>query len=187
MNVSVNDLAFFYMLGKKPFYRLQSSPTAPALLQQGYYGVFTVSEPPFSSEEQVSGFDEFENFRLFGSRSNPDYAAVNGRYASVNKGRDFPILRFRIPIEPILGYIDNFHRCAVDDNHAYVDRTDEGQLNTLLYKIIKRLGEERSITPILPEEASKISRLLFKSSAQDYPLGTYSQSTDIGPQTLTHE
>ena len=66
----------------------------------------------------------------------------------------------RIPIKPIEHYEDLENK-FFDDNQAYIDKTDEGMLSTLLFKKIKRIGEERSITPILPEEASKIARLIF--------------------------
>lgn len=52
----------------------------------------------------------------------------------------------------------------IDDTTAYVDKTDEGQLWTLLFKKINKIGQARGITPLLPEEANKIARLLFKAN-----------------------
>ena len=169
MNIAIGDLVFFYMLHKKPVYTVSDSHQFDDL-QQGYYGVFKVVGNPFSSDSQIKGSYPFENHYFFGSINNSEYQDPNQRYRSLHNNNNMPVFQFRIPIEPIDGYNTHFHCCSVDDNHAYVDRTDEGNLNTLLYKKIKRIGEERSITPILPEEASKIARLIFKQSAKNYPV-----------------
>ena len=169
MNISLGDLVYFYMMKKSAFFRIAAGHSY-APLQQGYYGVFQVTGLPFVCGDQISGEYPFEEFRIFGSRDNRDYREMDRRHYVASKGKHLPILSHRIPIEPIPDYEKYFQNRVVDDNHAYVDRTDEGQLNTLLFKKIKRIGEERSITPILPEEASKISRLIFKAEKHDFPL-----------------
>ncbi len=172
MNINTGDLVFFYMQIKDPLFEL-SNKNEFNNLEQGYFGIFKVVDKPFYCEEEIRGSFPFKNYYIFGSKSNPNYSTINEHYASKQRtprARDLSILVNRIPIEPIIDYTSIFENRVVDDNHAYVDKTDEGQLYTLLFKKIKRIGEERSITPILPEEASKISRLLFKQERRKFPL-----------------
>ena len=168
MNIKVGDLVYFYMLtkGQRKFFEVQDGANFDRL-EQGYYGVFKVSGKPFMSEEEIKGAYPFENYFIFGSVENVNYPRfqlnINNRIVKP------PILYIRIPIKPIEHYEDLENK-FVDDNQAYIDKTDEGTLSTLLFKKIKRIGEERSITPILPEEASKIARLLFKQKKKNFPL-----------------
>ncbi|OGF29183.1 hypothetical protein A2515_01540 [Candidatus Falkowbacteria bacterium RIFOXYD12_FULL_34_57] len=165
MNISVGDLVYFYMQTKstdRKFFQLQNQNDFEKL-GQGYYGVFRVIDKPFISEREVRGEFPFDNFFIFGSRDNENYSNFQ------QEENRLPILSVRIPIEPINDYEDLRNK-FVDDNQAYIDKTDEGQLSTLLFKKIKRKGEERSITPILPEEASKIARLIFKQERKNFPL-----------------
>ncbi len=168
MNIKVGDLVYFYMQtkGQRKFFALQDEANFDKL-EQGYYGVFEVVGMPFFSEDEIQGSYPLENFYIFGSTTNQNYSRfsldVNGRTITP------PILYVRIPIKPIEHYED-LEKKFVDDNQAYIDKTDEGSLSTLLFKKIKRIGEERSITPILPEEASKIARLIFKQKERNFPL-----------------
>lgn len=168
MNIKIGDLVYFYMQtkGQRKFFTLQDEGNFDKL-EQGYYGVFEVVGKPFFSEDEIKGSYPLENFYIFGSTNNSNYSRfslnVNGRTVTP------PILYVRIPIKPIEHYEDLENK-FVDDNQAYIDKTDEGSLSTLLFKKIKRIGEERSITPILPEEASKIARLIFKQKKQNFPL-----------------
>jgi len=168
MNIKVGDLVYFYMQtkGQRKFFELQDEENFDKL-EQGYYGVFEVVGKPFFSEDEIQGSYPLENFYIFGSTDNQNYSRfsidVNGRTVTP------PILYVRIPIKPIEHYED-LEKKFVDDNQAYIDKTDEGSLSTLLFKKIKRIGEERSITPILPEEASKIARLIFKQKKNNFPL-----------------
>jgi len=168
MNIKVGDLVYFYMQtkGQRKFFELQDKQNFDKL-EQGYYGVFEVVGKPFFSEDEIQGSYPLENFYIFGSTDNQNYSRfsidVNGRTVTP------PILYVRIPIKPIEHYED-LEKKFVDDNQAYIDKTDEGSLSTLLFKKIKRIGEERSITPILPEEASKIARLIFKQKKNNFPL-----------------
>jgi len=164
MNIKINDLVYFYMQtkGNKKFFTLQDSHNFKNL-EQGYYGIFRVVGKPFISTKEIRGEYPFENYFIFGSNENENYS-IHERDEAI-----LPILPIRIPIEPINDFED-FKNKFVDDNHAYIDKTDEGSLSTLLFKKIKRTGEERSITPILPEEASKIARLIFKQPPKTFPL-----------------
>lgn len=168
MNIRVGDLVYFYMQtkDKRKFFKLQDEPNYD-VLEQGYYGVFKVTGSPFISEDEVQGIYPLENYFIFGSTSNSQYSKfqIAGTTGIIKP----PILYIRIPIEPIEHYEDLENK-FVDDNQAYIDKTDEGMLSTLLFKKIKRIGEERSITPILPEESSKVARLLFKQKRKKFPL-----------------
>lgn len=168
MNIKENDLVYFYMMTKNnnKFFSFLHADTFDKL-EQGYYGIFRVTGAPFRSEERITGEYPFENYMIFGDDSNAGYSD----YIRSDSGRTYgpPVLNLRIPIEPIEANNFFFNK-FVDDNQAYIDKTDEGNLSTLLFKKIKRAGEERSITPILPEEASKIARLLFKQQNYRFPL-----------------
>ncbi|MDW8106763.1 MAG: hypothetical protein RMK45_04695 [Armatimonadota bacterium] len=65
------------------------------------------------------------------------------------------ILPLRFELSPI-----NLYPRYLDDNTAYIDITDEGRLSTLIFRKITGAGRERSVNPILPEEAQKLRRLL---------------------------
>jgi hypothetical protein len=65
------------------------------------------------------------------------------------------ILPLRFPIKQVHAYSR-----YLDDNTAYVDITDEGRLSTLIFRKVYGAGRERSVNPILPEEAEKLRRLL---------------------------
>ena len=171
MNIKNGDLVYFYMQtkGQRKFFELQDEGNFDKL-EQGYYGVFEVVGKPFFSEDEISGNYPLENFYIFGSTQNENYLrfVINDSDPN-NRPIKPPILYVRIPIKPIEHYED-LEKKFVDDNQAYIDKTDEGMLSTLLFKKIKRIGEERSITPILPEEASKIARLIFKQKRKNFPI-----------------
>jgi hypothetical protein len=65
------------------------------------------------------------------------------------------ILPLRFAIQPARLYTR-----YLDDNTAYIDLTDHGRLSTLIFRKIYGAGRERSVNPILPEEADKLRRLL---------------------------
>ncbi|MGQ9657126.1 MAG: hypothetical protein ACUVV1_04390 [Fimbriimonadales bacterium] len=65
------------------------------------------------------------------------------------------ILPLRFPIN-----LTREYSRYLDDNTAYTDITDEGRLSTLIFRKIYGAGRERSVNPILPEEAVKLRRLL---------------------------
>lgn len=71
------------------------------------------------------------------------------------------ILPLRITIK-----VDRFYERYLDDNRAYIDITDRGRLSTLLFRKIYGKGRERSCSPILPEEAEKLERLLERCENQ---------------------
>lgn len=73
----------------------------------------------------------------------------------------------------------------LDDNTAYIDITDAGRLSTLIFRKITGAGRERSINPILPEEAEKLRRLLARVSAQQKNTLVYFPASQPSPKPGT--
>lgn len=151
MNIRKGDLAFFYLMYRDKKYLLNLENN----FESGYYGIYKIKSSPFFDESDIEGKDKFCNQYIFGNVNNKKYQKAK------EQGKWPLILPIRILIEPMvnLNYAKN-----VDDTTAYVDKTDEGQLWTLLFKKINKMGQARGITPLLPEEANKIARLLFKAN-----------------------
>lgn len=70
-----------------------------------------------------------------------------------------PLRGHLLPLRVSLN-VKRLYERYLDDNHAYIDITDKGRLNTLIFRKIYGPGRERGVAPILPEEAEKIRRLL---------------------------
>jgi hypothetical protein len=151
MNIREGDLAFFYLM-----YSNKNNLLWPENnFESGYYGIYKIKSKPFFDERDVEGKDQFEEQLIFGNPNSETY-----KKAKEQEKRPL-VLPLRMLIEPM----ENLNYAAhVDDTTAYVDKTDEGQLWTLLFKKINKAGQARGITPLLPEEASKIARLLFKAN-----------------------
>lgn len=155
MSVRPGDLVFFYLM-----YTNRNNLLWPEnKFEPGYYGIYKVKSTPFFDDQDIEGKDQFKNQLIFGNNSSKIYKRAE------KDGKKALILPVRILIEPMKNL--NYAR-HVDDNTAYVDKTDEGQLWTLLFKKIPKPGQARGVTPILPEEASKIARLLFKANQVEF-------------------
>jgi len=153
MNIRKGDLAFFYLMyGNRNKLIWPENQNKFGL---GYYGIWKIKSEPFFDDRDIQGDGQFAGQCIFGSKNSEVFKRA---VASEKRALVLPI---RMLIEPMegLNYAKN-----VDDNTAYVDKTDEGQLWTLLFKKINKAGQARSVTPLLPEEASKIARLLFKAN-----------------------
>lgn len=152
MAIRKGDLVFFYLMyiDKKKVCWRNSYNKFPG----GYYGIYRVTSKPFFDTKPIQGRDEFCDHIIFGDETRPEYEKLS-------ENKKYLILPIRLLIEPIknLNYKE-----VVNDDIAYVDKTDEGQLWTLLFKKAKKAGQARGITPLIPEEASKIARLLFKQN-----------------------
>jgi len=151
MNIREGDLAFFYLMyGNKKKLLWPNNKFEP-----GYYGIYKIKSRPFIDDNDIEGKDQFDGQFIFGNSNSEIFKNFKIH------GKNPLILPIRMLIEPVenLNYAKN-----VDDTTAYVDKTDEGQLWTLLFKKINKAGQARGITPLLPEEASKIARLLFKAN-----------------------
>ena len=150
MNVRKGDLIFFYLM-----YSSRKNLWPKNKFNPGYYGIYRVKSSPFLDKRNVKGKDQFGKQLIFGN----DKSVVYKR--AIRQEKEALILPIRILIEPMKGL--NYAK-SVNDNTAYVDKTDEGQLWTLLFKKIRKRGQARGATPILPEEARKVARLLFKTN-----------------------
>ncbi len=70
-----------------------------------------------------------------------------------------------LPLRFALASVKAYSR-YLDDNTAYIDLTDSGRLSTLIFRKIYGAGRERSVNPILPEEAVKLRRLLARAEEE---------------------
>lgn len=174
MNIRKGDLVFFYMM-----YGSRNTllwPENQNKFESGYYGIYKIKSEPFFDDRDIQGAGQFAGQIIFGNENSEVF-----RRAVTNEKRPL-VLPIRMLIEPMEGL--NYAR-NVDDTTAYVDKTDEGQLWTLLFKKINKAGQARGITPLLPEEASKIARLLFK--ANQVQLSENINLSDIGSEGYPYE
>lgn len=151
MSVRKGDIAFLYLNYLNNNYLLWPQNKFRA----GYYGIFKIASDPFIDTSDIPGRGALHGQYIFGSNQSDLYREA------YTEGKRPNILPVRILIEPMAG-LNYLH--PVDDTTAYVDKTDEGQLWTLLFKKIYKAGQARGVTPLIPEEANKIARLLFKAN-----------------------
>lgn len=148
------DLVFFYHM------RVDEPP-----LQRGFRDVFRIISNPFYDDSDVV----FDDNKVLGKCNICGYPysekvkkkEANNKCSNPDNSHDIPkslhILPYRVLIEPIM----LFDR-SLDDNTAYVDPEDKGELSTLRWRKISGAGRERSAQHILPEEVEKLIRLLKK-------------------------
>jgi hypothetical protein len=146
----VGDLVFFYQ-------RRIDEPQE----QRGFRGVYEIASEPFFDDSDV----EWSSNKVLGKCPHCestfpekfDERSHSVRCVScqrtLNPGEH--ILPNRVLIKPVYYFAK-----SVDDNTAYVDQTDPGTLWTMLFRKVYGPGRERSVTPVLPEEANKLIRLL---------------------------
>jgi len=149
--VRKGDLVFFYQ-------RRINEPR----LERGFRGVFRVISPPFFHDEDLS----WEGNVVLGKCpycSSP-YSEKQGKCSNPKCKKELDPTRHILPNRILIrpdeehGYFEK----PVDDNTAYINRTNHGMLWTMLFRKIFGPGRERSVTPILPEEVEKLIRLLRK-------------------------
>ncbi|RLF09596.1 MAG: hypothetical protein DRJ69_04380 [Thermoprotei archaeon] len=166
------DLVFFYQR------RIDEPPE-----KRGFRGIYKIISDPFYDDTDIR-WDEYEVLGKCPScgcaYSEKDNKCIKCEFVLTGKH----ILPNRLLIKCV-AHFDN----PVDDNTAYVDRTDPGELWTLLFRKIWGPGRARSAAPILPEEAKKIARLLYRvncgvitqvPSPEPYPTGP-KKPLDIRP------
>lgn len=152
------DYVIFYQM------RMGESP-----LNRGFRDVFRIISEPFYDDSDV----EFNSNKVLGKCpicgypysediikragggvkqvcTNPD-----GENHEIPNGQH--ILPYRVLIEPVMRF-----EKPVDDNTAYVDVEDFGELPTLRWRKVTGAGRARSAQRILPEEAEKLIRLMKK-------------------------
>jgi hypothetical protein len=141
----VGDLVFFYQR------RIDEPPE-----QRGFRGIYEIASEPFFSTEDL----EWSSYKVLGrcpycSCTHPEDEEWKCSCCNRNLSIGEHILPYRVLIKPV-----SYFEKSVDDNTAYVDVTDPGTLRTMLFRKVYGPGRERSVTPILPEEANKLIRLL---------------------------
>lgn len=156
------DFVFFYQR------RVDELP-----YDRGFRGIFRVTGPPFVDRTTIdSGGNQVLGecpscHELFSEKAPRGDEGSSQRlcpkcHAELDATKH--ILPNRLPLELVTHY-----ERPVDDNSAYIDRTDPGSLWTLIFRKQFGAGRERSINHILPEEAEKIRRLLIRSNPGDPP------------------
>lgn len=148
--IRIGDIVFFYQ-------RRIDEPQE----NRGFRGVYEVTSQPFFDENDV----EWESYKVLGKC--PRCGATYPEKFDEEKGRSYcvsckealPVGQHIVPNRVLIRPVRFFEKC-VDDNTAYVDQTDPGVLWTMLFRKVYGPGRERSVTPILPEEAKKLVRLL---------------------------
>ncbi|MFB6209140.1 MAG: hypothetical protein ABEJ56_03300 [Candidatus Nanohaloarchaea archaeon] len=171
------------MLGTRPgdlvfFYQRRIDEPAD---QRGYRGIYEIKSRPFKDKRPIS----WKGHTVLGQcpecgTTHPEKMTRNGPYkckedscgAEIERGSH--IVPNRVEIEPV-----NFFPESVDDNTAYVDRTDPGYLWTMLFRKTYGAGTERSASPILPEEAEKLERLLKKENENEAEVPDFEPYPDI--------
>lgn len=157
MNVKNDTSVFFYKR------RIDEPPE-----ERGFVGEFR--SIPIEGTDIIVYEDfnnlEWNNKRILGrcSHCGSIKSKIEGDYIiceSCGKTLDGHILPLRFCIRE-----RNLYNYYLDDNTAYIDLTDRGRLSTLIFRKIYGAGRERSVNPILPEEAEKIRRLLERVSQQ---------------------
>ena len=139
------DLVFFYQR------RVDEPPE-----ERGFRGIYKIISDPFYDDTNVN----WNTYEVLGKCPICDciYSEKNSKCICCNNDLNN---RHILPNRLLIDCIAHFNE-PVDDNTAYVDRTDHGELWTLLFRKVWGPGRARSAAPILPEEAKKIARLLFK-------------------------
>jgi hypothetical protein len=159
----IGDLVFFYQ-------RRIDEPQE----QRGFRGIYEIASEPFFDDEDV----EWSSYKVLGrcpycGSTFPEKFDEEGNARCVSCRRALNpgehIAPNRVLIKPVLHFAK-----SVDDNTAYVDQTDPGTLWTMLFRKVYGPGRERSVTPILPEEANKLIRLLkrINEGVETHPFNT---------------
>ena len=148
----LNDLVFFYQ-------RRIDEPQE----ERGFRGIYKIASEPFFDDSEVS----WASHKVLGKcpycgstfPEKMDFKKQTAWCSECKKQLEYGahILPNRIRIQ-----LYQYYEKSVDDNTAYVDQTDPGTLWTMLFRKVYGRGRERSVAPILPEEAEKLIRLLDK-------------------------
>jgi len=147
------------------FYQMKASKDSP--LERGFRDVFKIISEPFYDNSNV----EYRENKVLGKCPICEYPysektfkqsrEIIQKCSNPNQDHEIPntqhILPYRVLIEPVLRF-----EKPVDDNTAYIDIEDHGELPTLRWRKITGPGRARSAQRILPEEAEKLIRLMKK-------------------------
>lgn len=169
------DFVFFYQR------RIDEPPE-----QRGFRGIFRAVSNPFIDKTDIEWGENWvlgkcptcesiysEKKDAFCPKCEhklPHY--MRGQYPVITQH----ILPNRVLIEPL-----EYFETPVDDNRAYVNRLNHGTLWSMLFRKVFGAGRERSINQILPEESSKLERLLRKlndNKSSDFERKPYPSSPE---------
>ena len=131
--------------------------------QRGFIGKFEALSEAFRDPNIVG----YGGSKIYGicpnckNFSNDEISKSNNTITIKCKNCGATIDGHLLPLRVKIKYTEFYNR-YLDDNTAYIDITDEGRLSTLIFRKIYGKGRERSVTPILPEEAEKLERLLSR-------------------------
>lgn len=149
------DLVFFYHR------RVDEAP-----LKRGFRDIFRIISEPFYDNSTV----EYNSNKVLGkcpvchypyserqpeSNWKPPKPFICSSDARCKIPCGHHILPYRVLIEPIMRF-----EIPLDDNTAYIDPKDKGELPTLRWRKVTGAGRARSAQHILPEEIEKLRRLL---------------------------
>ena len=139
-------------------------------LKRGFRDVFKIVSDPFYDDTTVEagGKKVLGKCPICGYTHSGTWKKVNGvtkQFCSnpdpnVEK-HEIPITEYILPYRVLIEPVKRFDR-PIDDNTAYIDVEDEGELPTLRWRKVTGEGTARSSQRILPEEAEKLIRLMAK-------------------------
>jgi uncharacterized Zn finger protein (UPF0148 family) len=172
------DFVIFYQM------RVGESP-----LNRGFRDVFKIISDPFYDDSVV----EFNGNKVLGKcpicgypyseEIKKDGGTYVQRCSNPENHHELPreqhILPYRVLIEPVMRFDK-----PVDDNTAYVDAEDYGELPTLRWRKVTGAGRARSAQRILPEEAEKLIRLMKKLNEELQSENTETSNYISPSQTL---
>jgi hypothetical protein len=174
LTVRLGDTIFFYQ-----------SRNREEKYNRGFRGVYRAISNPFFDERTVTGIGLSQDLKVAGSCPicGEPFSEIRAgvkpkdkpKCSSCGKKHDYYVLPNRLLIEPVI-YYEN----PLDDNTAYINHTDLGTLWTMLFRKTTGAGRARSITPILPEEADKLKRLLERKNDE-----VRTKKHDFAPYTNT--
>ncbi len=136
-------------------------------LNRGFRDVFKIISEPFYDDSTVASRGNIVLGKCpicnypYSEEIKKEHGKYVQRCSNPSNKHELPreqhILPYRVLIEPVLRFDK-----PVDDNTAYVDSEDYGELPTLRWRKITGAGRARSAQRILPEEAEKLIRLMKK-------------------------
>ncbi len=130
---------------------LYLSRTDEASKDRGFLGIYQAVSEPFSDDRKINGVGEFSDLVVIGKEAD--------RTPNLPDDQKQRILPYRILIKAQT-YFEN----PVNDNRAYVDKSDKDELWTMIFRKVSKLGGARSISHLLPEEEKKLIRLVYKAN-----------------------
>ena len=152
------DIVFFYQR------RIDEPPE-----ERGFRGIFRVISEPFIDATDVGWGGNLVLGKCphcqaeFSELDDASCPACGGKVGWISIGRKKVITQHILPNRVLIEPLEYFEK-PVDDNTAYVNRLNKGTIWSMLFRKIYGPGRERSINQILPEEAVKLRRLLYKKN-----------------------